>query len=557
MPKVVKGSKSGWGTCSRTVSLGTIPLALSYWNNAIAAGCSNGNIIILNATTGSQIAILSGHTDWVRSVAFSSDGNSLVSGGYDETIKLWDMQTGGVVKTFNYGCELVQSVSISADCTRIASGYEDWGIRLWDIQTGKLVRTIGAREQVDYVIFSPIDPQHIISVSNNKIQEWNANGHKIPPAYDGVHIAFSPDHSLFALCNEKAVTIQNSGSREIVVEFHVANSGTRYCCFSPDGKLIAVAAGNTAYVWNITGPGPHPVETLIGHTHNIISLVFSSPSSLISASDDESIKFWKIGTLSKDPVTADQSSTPSTSPPVLSVSLQARAGIAVSSDADGVVKIWDISTGLCKASFQIPPLQEEDLGNRDAKLIDGRLIFVWYKNNKIHIWDTGKEKIIKTLDTSWYRGIRISEDGSWVFGLHDRSIQAWPMWKWKPVCEVKLGLEGRLYLDFLSIASSKVWVQSLDSSGQEGWDFEKLHSSPVPFDPSIGRPHLDFIGGTLWQTNSPCWIKDTATGKEVFQLRGKYVKPYDVQWDGQYLVAGYWSGGILILDFGRILSRDI
>jgi len=557
MPKVIKGSKSGWGTCSRTVSLGATPLALSHWNNAIAAGCRDRNIIILDATTGSKTAVLSGHTDWVRSVAFSSDGRSLVSGGDDETVKLWDMQTGGVVKTFYGHTSWVMSVSISTNCTRIASGSADRTIYLWDIQTGEPLWTIEQKEETYYIIFSSIDPQHIISVSDNKIWKWDANGHQIPPTYDGIYIAFSPDHTQFALCNEEVVRIQNSDSREIVAEFHVPNSGAGYCCFSPDGRLIAVAAGKTAYVWNITSPGPHLVETLIGHTDNITSLVFSSPSSLISASHNRSIKFWKVSTLSTDPVTVDQLSAPFASPRILSVSLQARAGIAVSSDENGVMKTWDISTGLCKSSFQIPNTEEISLSVRDVKLIDGRLIFVWYENDRIHIWDTEKEELIKKLDTSWCRGLRISEDGSQVFCLHDGSIQAWPMWIWEPVCEVKLELEGILYLDSLSIDSSKVRAQICNSSTQEGWDFGTLGSSPIPFDPSTGRPHLDFIGGASWQTGGPCWIKDTVTGKDIFQLSGKYAEPYDVQWDGQYLVAGYGSGEVLILDFGHVLSRDI
>ena len=125
------------------------------------------------------------------------------------------------------------------------------------------------------------------------------------------------------------------------------------------------------------------------------------------------------------------------------------------------------------------------------------------------------------------------------------------------MCEVKLELQGMLHLDSLSIDSSKVWTQTRKSSTQEGWDFGTVGSSPVPFDPSTGRPQLDFIGGTPWQTNSPSKIKDTVTGKEVFQLRGKYASPSDVQWDGRYLTAGYESGGVLILDFDHALNRDM
>jgi WD40 repeat protein len=252
------------------------------------------------------------------------------------------------------------------------------------------------------------------------------------------------------------------------------------------------------------------------------SLVFSSPSSLISASGGGSVKFWKISTLSTDPVTANQHSNPFTSPSILSVSLQARAGIVVSSDSCGVVKTWDISTGLCKASFQTPATRSKLLGKRDAKLVDGRLIFVWHEDEKIHIWDSGKGEVIQSLDTLDCRGLRISGDGSKVFCLHDGSIQAWPMWTWEPVGEVKLGPDRMPFLDSLCTDGSEVWARNHQLSTQEGWDFGVSGSSPVKFDPPTGRPLLDFIGGPPWQTKGLSWIKDTVTGKEVFRLRGEY-----------------------------------
>jgi hypothetical protein len=44
-------------------------------------------------STGALLCAFSGHTDSVRSVAFSPDGTLLVSGSEDGTIKLWDVST--------------------------------------------------------------------------------------------------------------------------------------------------------------------------------------------------------------------------------------------------------------------------------------------------------------------------------------------------------------------------------------------------------------------------------------------------------------------------------
>jgi hypothetical protein len=50
-------------------------------------------------------------------------------------------------------------------------------------------------------------------------------------------------------------------------------------------------------------------------------------------------------------------------------------------------------------------------------------------------------------------------------------------------------------------------------------------------------------------------IEDTITGKKVLQLPSRYSKPGDAQWDGQYLVAGYSTGEVLILDCNCTLAH--
>ena len=150
------------------------------------------------------------------------------------------------------------------------------------------------------------------------------------------------------------------------------------------------------------------------------------------------------------------------------------------------------------------------------------------------------------------KGLRISGDGSKFFTLTKGSIQAWSIQTGESVGEAKLELEGGSYLDPLQMDGSKVWVQ-LKNSSTQGWDFGLPNSPPVPLsDGPSERPLLDFIGGASWQTKDPSWIKNAVTGKEVFQFSGRYVGPVEIQWDGWYLVAGYKSGEVLILDFHHL-----
>ena len=553
---MVKGPSSEWGSCSRTVSLRSGPIALSYWKNTIAVGCQDSDIIVLDVITGSQLAVLSGHTDWVRAVTFSSDGRSLGSGSEDKTVKLWDMQTGGVVKTFYGHNNYVYSVSISRDYTRIVSGSEDHKICLWDIQTGECLYSIKQQGYVEYVCFSPTDPQHIISISCSEVWEWDINSQQISPLYDATYLAFSPDYTQLVLCDVDIIVVLNFSSGAIVAQSNPVDETIEYCCFSPDGKLIAAAAAGTAYVWDVTGPDCCLVETFVGHADYIRALAFSSPSSLISISDDGSAKFWQIGAFSQNKTVTNFESVPLILSPIRSVSLQARAGIAISSDGNGVVKTWDLLTGLCKASFKTPV--DEYLW-RDVQLIDGRLIIVWHKLDHIHIWDLNKNEPLHVVDISLFDlcGLRISGDGLKVFCLTKASIQAWSIDTGQHIGKVESGLGGRWNLDPLQMDNSRVWIRYEDLSTQ-GWDFGTSSSFSIPSSiGSAGQPPLEFFSSPHLQNGEPSWIKDTISGKEVFQLSGRHTKPRVAQWDGQYLIAGYNSGELLILDFHHVSPVEL
>jgi len=552
--KVVIGLPTEWGHCSRTVTLDVDPTALACQKDTIAVGHSSGDIIILDEITGSQVAVLSGHTDWIRSLIFSVDGTLLVSGSSDRTVKLWDMQTGGVIKTYDH-TNVVYSVSISPDSVTLASGCLDGSIYLWGVWTGVCFCVInGHSNAVSSVNFSPTNSQHLISAStDHTVQQWDINGSRIGPTYEGNYVAFSLDGTHFVSWRDLVAKIHDSKSGAVITELQVPNDNDMiYCCrFSPSGELIAASTGQNIYVWDITSE-PHLFKPFVGHSGEIYALAFSS--SLISVSEeDKSAKFWQINTSSADPVTITTMPTPPTSALIRSVSLQARSGIAISSDSAGVVKTWDILTGICKASFQTPA--EGD--TRDAQLIEGRLILVWFveEEGEIHIWDTEKDELLQTVYTSQVDSLRISGDGSKIFGWTGRSIRSWSMQTGEAVGEVEFMGVG-WDLDPLCADGSRVWIYSWDSN--HGWDFGILGSSPTQLPNTFpDRPHLNFIHGTRWWGCDPSRVEDTVTGKDIFQLGGRYARPYDARWDGQYLVAGYDSGEVLILDFNHVvLSRD-
>jgi len=547
--KVVRGLPVEWGMCSRTVLLNSLPWTLSYWNNTIAVGSQDRDILILDATTGSQMDVLSGHTDAVGSLTFSSDGISLVSGSHDKTVKLWDVQTGGVIKTFHDHTGRISSVSISADHTIIVSGSEDKTLRLWNIEMGECHHIIQQQVTVSYVKFSPTDPQFLLSIAGSAAQCWNIDGHKVGSTFTGYHINFSPDGTKFISYFRENVTVQNINSGETVAKFNAGGSYFHSCCFSPDGRLVAVEVNYNICIWDITGSDPHLVETFIGHTKNITSLAFSSPSTLISASEDKSVKFWQISALPTDPVVTDLKSTPLTLVPTKSIAPEVKDGITIPGGLDGVIKTWGISTGLSRGPLQIPA---ENSHQNSIQLIDTKLIFVWCEGQKINIWDTEKGELLQTIEVPGGRvtDLRVSGDGSKVFCLYGGFIQAWDIWTRQVVGRVQPWY-GQT--EILVTYGSKVWTEARNEYDPDvqGWDFGISDSSPVRL-PNQPPDRLHLSDTMVWEINMSR-MRDVVTGKVFFWLPERFGKVVYVQWGGQYLVVSFRSKEVLILDISHML----
>ena len=577
--KVVKGSPDKWGTCSRIVSFDHSPEALAYCKDIVTVGLSSGDITILDAITGARRTkfhkhtddATTGHADSVISLAFSSDGTSLASGSNDNTIKLWDVQTGEVIKTFHSDAHRPCSVAISSDAMTIASGSHNNAVCLWDVRTGKrrhiIEKCVAGQEgrAVACVNFVPTDPESLMSASEGGfIQQWDIHSHTVVFETPGHHIAFSSDGSRFISCEERSAVVQNSSSKKIIAFLRPpGHQGLDRCCFSPSGKLAVGVSNTTAYVWDIAGSTARLIETFVLSDSKISSLVFSS--SLVSASSDKSVRFWQISDSSPNRVATDRSSIQSTSTEVMSIILQAKEGTAISIDSAGVVALWDLSSGLRRAVFHA--FESEEGYASDARLVGGVLIVVFCEDHstwKISTWDVEKGERLETKNLVLGdirvrdRDLRISGDGTKVFGLDIEHIRIWSRSSGKNTGSIPWQQPYRGSSPSFILDGSRLWIRAGDSPAQ-GWDLMSPRSPPLPSAeiPSDSR-RLDFIraGGANGRIAGPTRIEDAVTRKEVSRLPEKFARPSVTQWDGRYLVAACdGSGEPLILDFAHMIPQ--
>ena len=548
-----------WGECSRTVPLEGFPRGFAHWGDMIAVGV-NSDVVFLDTITGIRTSVLSSNTGTITSLGFSHDGTLLVSKGHHDPIKLWDVQTGGVIRTFT--CHTVGSVaSISPDGSTIALGTDSGTIHLWDVRTGKHHSIeMGQDHSAKHIRFSPVDSQHFISLSSNgTIQQWNVAGQQIGAFYKGggEDLAYASDGTRFASCGEGYATVRDSESGAVVVEIEAPVRGlTCRCCFSPDGRFVALSVDRAIYVWDITIPGARLVGCLAGHTNIIRSLAF--PTLLISTSADNSMRFWQSSSFladeskSTDHITALQGSTRVMSVN-LSISLFPRGGTVVTSDESGVVKTWDLITGRCKSSFSTPAK-----GPRDTYSGGGALILVWWEGEEreYHIWNVGKGRLLQRFRSSFQRveDLKISGDESKILGVYDRQVEVVSMQTGEITShlEVTSGWQGPLRL---CVRGSKIGV---DNWCRRGWDIKGGIASGFRDFPNQFR--LDLAdpsprpGGSV-EKSTTRWIVDTVTGRRVFHLPERYINPStEISRDGHHLLIWSPSGVVVVVDFDHVVQ---
>ena len=114
-------------------------MQLSIDGTRLAIASSIG-VWLYDVHTGSETALITGHTETVMHVAFSLDGKILASSARDKTIRLWRTETGESLLTLSHPTDPIH-LKFSADGKTLIG--KDWKgtVSFWDITTGEQINT--------------------------------------------------------------------------------------------------------------------------------------------------------------------------------------------------------------------------------------------------------------------------------------------------------------------------------------------------------------------------------------------------------------------------------
>jgi WD40 repeat protein len=277
-----------------------------------------------------------GHTDAIRAVAVSPDGQLLAGGGgsTDPKIKLWSIRDSKCQRNLAGHTSEIWSVAFSSDGQILASGSTDHTIRLWNIQTGECIQILTEhRHWVTSVAFS-CQPDILASAGFDRvIKFWNVQTGACIRTWQGEQLA---------ICS---------------------------IAFSPGGDLLASGSiDRTIGLWDVASG--ERFQILLGHTHFVWSVAFSPDGMLLaSGSFDRTVRLWDRYTGECLKVLQGHESG------VFSVVFIPQYGInsvgvnqdchqlLASSSADGTIRLWDVTTGKCTNILRSPrPYEGMNIG---------------------------------------------------------------------------------------------------------------------------------------------------------------------------------------------------
>jgi WD40 repeat protein/energy-coupling factor transporter ATP-binding protein EcfA2 len=207
-------------------------------------------------------------------------------------------------------------------------------------------------QQVWAVAFNPVNVhQAAVGDERGRVWLWDPLGDSSPDRFSvaggGVAngLAYSADGGLLAAAYRTAGVVVwdvGTGEEKCRLGGGKAAGNTYSVAFAPDGKTLAVAAGQSVQLWDLSKQGCPALPQVFRQNDEVFSVAFSSVDNLLAtASGDGVVAVWKRDSPAEPFLTLTKPS----GNPMLAVSFSPTGKLLVaSSGANGRGYVWDVET---------------------------------------------------------------------------------------------------------------------------------------------------------------------------------------------------------------------
>lgn len=276
-----------------------IELAWSSPGDAVAALSIEGQLAILERSSGDRRVTAAAHPSGASSLSWHPHLPLVATGGQDARVKVWDATTGALLHTLDAGAWVERVAwSPSGTCLAVAAGR---GVRLFS-RDGTLVRSF---------------PTHRATVTD---LQWRPGGDRFcTTSYGGVTL-FDPAEDLpaqqFSWQGSSLVARWSpdgkyiaTGDQDRTVHFWKTKTGkdlmmsgyrtkVRELSWDHGSRYLATGGSEEVAVWDCSGSGPSGTRPIIlpGHETRVSAVAFQwRGPRLASGGDEGHVVLWHPG----------------------------------------------------------------------------------------------------------------------------------------------------------------------------------------------------------------------------------------------------------------------
>jgi WD40 repeat protein len=294
------------------------------------------------------------HANAVSVVAFSPDGKRLATASWDRTVKVWDLANGHELLSYDKHQGEVQALAFSPDGKSIASAGEEERILLWDAATGKDLHVLrGKGKCVTCLAFSR-DGKTLATGWDDKEKSELAPGR-------GKFTAKAAALRQFA----GALRLYDTATGELKRAVEDFPRRVETLAFSADGKLLAVGSGDGQIrLWEFPGITDNVTQPAFWQKGDLngpcFAVAFSPDGKTLARCGADSIKLYHVSRPGAAFAVSDayRILTPGSAEALGLVNLFASTVFSkdgktlFTGGLDGVIRLWDLDTGLSIGSFR-------------------------------------------------------------------------------------------------------------------------------------------------------------------------------------------------------------